>query len=76
MVTVRSSYSFPLPGNAKAERPCEESESEWLKGEFNRRKRSMILEFNVVSGEGSFGSLVLRFTVKIHLMAYSVIQQR
>ncbi|KFR13027.1 Cytosolic carboxypeptidase 4, partial [Opisthocomus hoazin] len=33
VVTVRSSYSFPLPGNAKAERPCEESESEWLKGD-------------------------------------------
>ncbi|KAM8996956.1 cytosolic carboxypeptidase 4 [Ara ararauna] len=29
MVTVRSSYSFPLPGNAKAEPPCEGSEGDY-----------------------------------------------
>ncbi|NXC11909.1 CBPC4 carboxypeptidase, partial [Corythaeola cristata] len=34
VVTVRSSYSFPLPGNAKAEPPCEEPEGKWLKGDF------------------------------------------
>ncbi|KAF1502853.1 Cytosolic carboxypeptidase 4, partial [Eudyptula minor] len=34
VVTVRSSYFFPLPGNAKAEPPCEGSEGKWLKGEF------------------------------------------
>ncbi|NXX05785.1 CBPC4 carboxypeptidase, partial [Larus smithsonianus] len=32
VATVRSSYSFPLPGNAKAEPPCEGSEGKWLKG--------------------------------------------
>ncbi|OWK55627.1 Cytosolic carboxypeptidase 4 [Lonchura striata] len=32
VVTVRSSYSFPLPGNASAEPPCEGSEGKWLKG--------------------------------------------
>ncbi|NWV34480.1 CBPC4 carboxypeptidase, partial [Grantiella picta] len=35
VVTVKSSYSFPLPGNAKAEPPCEASEGKWLKGEFS-----------------------------------------
>ncbi|NXD76621.1 CBPC4 carboxypeptidase, partial [Halcyon senegalensis] len=34
LVTVRSCYSFPLPGNAKAEPPCEGSEGKRLKGEF------------------------------------------
>ncbi|KFQ60843.1 Cytosolic carboxypeptidase 4, partial [Pelecanus crispus] len=33
VVTVRSSYFFPLPRNAKAEPPCEGSEGEWLKGD-------------------------------------------
>ncbi|XP_061227306.1 cytosolic carboxypeptidase 4 isoform X2 [Neopsephotus bourkii] len=33
VVTVRSSYSFPLPGNAKVEPPCEGSEGKWLKEE-------------------------------------------
>ncbi|KFQ29186.1 Cytosolic carboxypeptidase 4, partial [Mesitornis unicolor] len=33
VVTIRSSYSFPLPGNAKAEPPCEASEGKWLKGD-------------------------------------------
>ncbi|NXK91229.1 CBPC4 carboxypeptidase, partial [Formicarius rufipectus] len=32
VATVRSSYSFPLPGNAKAELPHEGSEGKWLKG--------------------------------------------
>ncbi|NXC65813.1 CBPC4 carboxypeptidase, partial [Anhinga anhinga] len=32
VATVRSSYFFPLPGNAKAEPPCEGSEGKWLKG--------------------------------------------
>ncbi|XP_075620987.1 cytosolic carboxypeptidase 4 [Balearica regulorum gibbericeps] len=29
VATVRSSYSFPLPGNAKVERPCEGSEGDY-----------------------------------------------
>ncbi|XP_017660769.1 PREDICTED: cytosolic carboxypeptidase 4 [Lepidothrix coronata] len=29
VATVNSSYSFPLPGNAKAEPPCEESEGDY-----------------------------------------------
>ncbi|NWY40900.1 CBPC4 carboxypeptidase, partial [Sylvia atricapilla] len=33
VVTVRSSYSFPLPGNANAEPPCEGSEGNWLNGD-------------------------------------------
>ncbi|NWU34444.1 CBPC4 carboxypeptidase, partial [Hylia prasina] len=33
VVTVRSSYSFPLPGNANAEPPCEGSEGKWLNGD-------------------------------------------
>ncbi|NXB45051.1 CBPC4 carboxypeptidase, partial [Leucopsar rothschildi] len=33
VVTVRSSYSFPLPGNASAEPPCEGSEGKWLEGD-------------------------------------------
>ncbi|NXY68803.1 CBPC4 carboxypeptidase, partial [Glareola pratincola] len=33
VATVRSSYSFPLPGNAKAELLCEGSEGKWLKVE-------------------------------------------
>ncbi|TRZ20640.1 hypothetical protein HGM15179_006448, partial [Zosterops borbonicus] len=33
VVTVRSSYSFPLPGNAYAEPPCEGSEGKWLNGD-------------------------------------------
>ncbi|NXH18087.1 CBPC4 carboxypeptidase, partial [Bucco capensis] len=32
--TVRSSYFFPLPGNAKAESPCEASEGKWLKSDY------------------------------------------
>ncbi|NWX22263.1 CBPC4 carboxypeptidase, partial [Aegotheles bennettii] len=35
VATVRSSYSFPLPGNTKTEPPCEGSEGKWLKGEFS-----------------------------------------
>ncbi|NWH61888.1 CBPC4 carboxypeptidase, partial [Geococcyx californianus] len=35
VATVRSSYFFPLPGNAKADHPCEGSEGKLLKGEFN-----------------------------------------
>ncbi|NXY40583.1 CBPC4 carboxypeptidase, partial [Ceuthmochares aereus] len=35
VVTLRSSYSFPLPGIAKAENPCEGSEGKWLKGKFS-----------------------------------------
>ncbi|NXU44051.1 CBPC4 carboxypeptidase, partial [Drymodes brunneopygia] len=35
VVAVRSSFSFPLPGNAKAEPPCEGSEGKWLKGELS-----------------------------------------
>ncbi|NXU86088.1 CBPC4 carboxypeptidase, partial [Xiphorhynchus elegans] len=31
VATVRSFYSFPLPGKAKAEPPCEGSEGKWLK---------------------------------------------
>ncbi|NXA07470.1 CBPC4 carboxypeptidase, partial [Sapayoa aenigma] len=31
VVTVRSSYSFPLPGNANSETPHEGSEGKWLK---------------------------------------------
>ncbi|KFP74067.1 Cytosolic carboxypeptidase 4, partial [Acanthisitta chloris] len=34
LATVRSSYFFPLPGNAKAEPPCEASEGKWLKGDY------------------------------------------
>ncbi|NXO47998.1 CBPC4 carboxypeptidase, partial [Aramus guarauna] len=34
VVTVRSSYSFPLPGNAKVEPPCEGSEGKCLKGDY------------------------------------------
>ncbi|NWW33395.1 CBPC4 carboxypeptidase, partial [Panurus biarmicus] len=33
VVTVRSSYSFPLPGKANADPPCEGSEDKWLKGD-------------------------------------------
>ncbi|KFW05706.1 Cytosolic carboxypeptidase 4, partial [Eurypyga helias] len=35
VATVRSSYSFSLPGNAKAEPPREGSEGKWLKGKFS-----------------------------------------
>ncbi|NXI34381.1 CBPC4 carboxypeptidase, partial [Galbula dea] len=35
VATVRSSYFFLLPGNAKAESPCERNEGKWLKGEFS-----------------------------------------
>ncbi|NXS44101.1 CBPC4 carboxypeptidase, partial [Balaeniceps rex] len=35
VVNARSSYFFPLPGNAKAEPPCEGSEGKWLEGEFS-----------------------------------------
>ncbi|NWQ76524.1 CBPC4 carboxypeptidase, partial [Columbina picui] len=35
VATARSFYSFPLPGNAKAEPPCEGPEGKWLKGEFS-----------------------------------------
>uniref|UniRef100_A0A8C3LIY5 tubulin-glutamate carboxypeptidase n=1 Tax=Chrysolophus pictus TaxID=9089 RepID=A0A8C3LIY5_CHRPC len=38
LVTVRSSYSFPLPGNVKTERPCMGSEDKLLKGEFDLNK--------------------------------------
>ncbi|XP_010136268.1 PREDICTED: cytosolic carboxypeptidase 4, partial [Buceros rhinoceros silvestris] len=34
VTTVRSSYFFPLPGNVKAEPPCEGSEDKWLKGDY------------------------------------------
>ncbi|NXN95426.1 CBPC4 carboxypeptidase, partial [Rhinopomastus cyanomelas] len=35
VATVRSSYSFPLPGNAKAGPACEVSEGKSLKGDFS-----------------------------------------
>ncbi|NXC41332.1 CBPC4 carboxypeptidase, partial [Penelope pileata] len=35
LVTVRSSYSFPLPGNVKTEPPCMGSEGKLLKVEFD-----------------------------------------
>ncbi|NWX02685.1 CBPC4 carboxypeptidase, partial [Caloenas nicobarica] len=34
VATARSFYSFPLPGNAKAEPPCEGSEGKQLKGDY------------------------------------------
>jgi len=42
VVSVKSSYSFPLPGNVKTESPCVGFEGKLLKGEFGRRKWSMM----------------------------------
>ncbi|NXT85541.1 CBPC4 carboxypeptidase, partial [Zapornia atra] len=33
VANIRSSYSFPLPGNTKVEPQCEGSEGKWLKGD-------------------------------------------
>ncbi|KFP34107.1 Cytosolic carboxypeptidase 4, partial [Colius striatus] len=34
VTTVKSFYLFPLPGNVKADPPCEESEGKWLKSDY------------------------------------------